>query len=207
MRGVRPALMVISDTGVAASGLIEGRVERVLALARPESVVVQLRDLELETRARMALGERLVALCRRYGQWFVVNDRVDLALLLGADGVHLGERSVSPAEVRAMLPGAFVSHACHDLDGVVRDGSDAAVLSPIGAPRKGRPALGVEVLGRARALGDAHEPRLAVYALGGVDASNAAACIEKGATGVAVIGAALDGRDPLPLVRALRIER
>ena len=196
-------MMVISDSALAPQGVLAERVERVLALARPESVMVQLRDLALATRERMALGERLVALCRQYGQRFVVNDRVDLAMLLDADGVHLGERSVSPSEVRAMLPAAFISHACHDLDGVVRPGSDAAVLSPVCSPRKGRPALGFEILARARAL----EPRFAVYALGGVDASNAAACIENGAAGVAVIGAALDGRDPLPLVRALGIER
>src|SRR4051794_36602583 len=81
-----PALMVISDSGVARGEVLDERLERVLALARPESVVVQLRDLELGTRERMALGERLVTLCRRHGQRFVVNDRVDLAVLLGADG-------------------------------------------------------------------------------------------------------------------------
>jgi thiamine-phosphate pyrophosphorylase len=202
-----PALMVISDSGVARGEVLDERLERVLALARPESVVVQLRDLELGTRERMALGERLVTLCRRHGQRFVVNDRVDLAVLLGADGVHLGERSVAPAEVRAMLPGAFISHACHDLDGVLRPGSDAAVLSPICAPRKGRAAFGVEALRRARALIDDNGSTAALYALGGIDAASAMACIDGGATGVAVIGAVLDGRDPVPLVKALGIER
>jgi thiamine-phosphate pyrophosphorylase len=199
--------MVISDTNVAAGGVLEGRVERVLALARAGSVVVQLRDLALPTRERFALGERLVSLCRHYGQWFVVNDRLDLAVLLGADGVHLGEGSVSPGEARALLPDAFISHACHDLAGVVRPGSDAAVLSPICSPRKGNAALGLEVLSRAQALLEGGDSTRALYALGGVDASNAAACIQNGATGVAAIGAVLDDSDPLPLVRALGIHR
>jgi thiamine-phosphate pyrophosphorylase len=207
LSGEKPALMVITDLRVAGETLLKERIDAVLRAARTGSVVVQLRDLERPVRERMELGAVLAPLCRRRGQGFIVNDRVDLAVLLGADGIHLGERGVSPADARSFLPGAYISHACHEVGGIVSKGSDAAVLSPICAPRKGRPALGFGALSRARALLDAAGPSIGLYALGGVDASTARACVDHGATGVAVIGAALDGRDPVPLLRALDIDR
>jgi thiamine-phosphate pyrophosphorylase len=203
---VRPVLIVITDENVAPETELFARLGRVLALARPESVMVQLRHLSCAVRARRSLGERLRALCTHYRQWLSVNDRVDVASVVGADGVHVGERSLTPADVRRLLPRAFVSHACHDMESLDRDGSDAALLSPIVAPRKGRPALGMDGLRRARALLDSRRSPTLLYALGGVDAASAAECLANGATGVAVIGAALDGRDPAPLVRALGLD-
>jgi thiamine-phosphate pyrophosphorylase len=209
-RDAPPRLIVITDTTVAKEGILENRIERVLSMARAGSVVVQLRDLALSTRQRLALGERLFAACRRHEQRFVVNDRLDLAVLLGADGVHLGEGSVETADARAVLgPGTWISRACHDPEAVATLDADAVLLSPVARPRKGRPALGADGVTRARAalvaLGSRRRP--ALYALGGVDASNVATFIAGGADGVAVIGAALDGRDPEPLVTALGIRR
>jgi thiamine-phosphate pyrophosphorylase len=203
---VRPVLIVITDEHAAPAAELVPRIERLLASARTRSVLVQLRHLSSTVRARRSLGERLRALCTRHEQWLSVNDRVDLASIVGADGVHLGERSLTPADVRRLLPRTFVSHACHDAAAPERDGSDAAVLSPVVAPRKGRPALGVGGVRRARALLDARRSSTLLYALGGVDASSAADCLANGASGVAVIGAALDGRDPDPLLRALGID-
>lgn len=200
---IRPVLIVITDENVAPEAELVARLGRVLASSRPESVLVQLRHSSSTVRARRSLGERLRALCTHYGQWLSVNDRIDVASVVGADGVHLGERSLTPADVRRLLPRAFVSHACHDLESLDRDGSDAALLSPIVAPRKGRPPLGMDGLREARSLLDSRRSPTLLYALGGVDASSAAECLANGATGVAVIGAALDGRDPAPLLRAL----
>jgi thiamine-phosphate pyrophosphorylase len=204
---IRPVLVVITDTTVAEESVLLERLERTLTLARPGTVLVQLRDPALAVRTRLALGERLRALCTRHGHWFGVNDRVDLAVLLGADALHLGERSIAPARARALLPEAFVSHASHAVEGVAVPGSDAAVLSPIVAARKGRPPLGIAALAQARLHAQAAPDETALYALGGIDASNAAACLAAGATGVAVIGAALDGRDVAPLIDALGIAR
>src|SRR5262249_24403423 len=113
----------------------------------------------------------------------------------------------TPSDARSLFPAAFISHACHALRDVVASGSDAAVLSPICVPRKGRDALGLAALTQARALLDEDRSTKALYALGGVESSTAAGCLEHGATGVAVIGAVPDGRDPSPLIRALAIER
>ena len=195
-----PRLIVVSDfTRGPAPALFE-RLERCLRAARPGSVLVQLREHGLGARDRLALGRSLVALARAHEQRFAVNDRLDLAVLLGADAVHLGESSVPSADARRLLPGAWLSRAWHAPDAPT-DGADALVLSPIFAPRHGRPALGVEALSRARTGG------ALLYALGGVGATNAARALESGAAGVAVVGAVLEEDDPSALLWALGIER
>jgi thiamine-phosphate pyrophosphorylase len=205
-----PRLIVITDTSVSGEIQLVTVIDRVLASAAPWSVMVQLRDKSLAVRERLALGRRLVAECRRREQSFVVNDRVDLALLLEADGVHLGEGSIAPLDARTMLRDrAWISTAWHDPNTAYQPHADAVLLSPVAAPRKGRQALGVDGLRVARrtlaSAGGQAAP--ALYALGGIDAGNARQCLSAGADGVAVIGAILDGRDPLPLLGALGIQR
>lgn len=205
-----PRLIVITDTSVSAAPELIVRIERLLSSAAPGTVMVQLRDKPLEARERLEIGRRLVTDCRRLNQWFVVNDRLDLALLLEADGVHLGEGSVAPADARTILPDrAWISIACHDPGAVGTLDADAVLLSPIVAARKGRAALGFDGLRSARrelASGVGNTMPV-LYALGGVDADCARECLAAGADGVAVIGAVLDGRDPLPLLDALGIAR
>lgn len=156
---------------------------------------VQLRDPELSAAELLHLGERLRAATSRVGAALVVNDRLDLALALDADGAHLGRGSVRVADARALLPrGAWISVACHSVDDVVHaatEGADAALLSPIFAsPGKG-PPLGPGALREARAALDARGSGVALYALGGVDAATAPACFAAGADGVAAIRADL----------------
>jgi thiamine-phosphate pyrophosphorylase len=140
--------------------------------------------------------------------------------LLGADCVHLGEDAVSVEDARRVLgDGSWVSRACHRAEDAATSGSDAVLLSPIAQARKGRPALGVAGLGAARAAVEraraarsdvsahAESRRPLVYALGGVDAANAAECLAAGADGVAVIRAALDRRPIEPLLDALGIAK
>ncbi|MCC6901338.1 MAG: thiamine phosphate synthase [Polyangiaceae bacterium] len=190
-----PRLIVITDGSRGTEATLLERVERALALARPTTVLVQLRDHQLPGRDRLALGRRLVALARRHGQRFGVNDRLDLARMLGADSVHLGEASVSLADARRLMPDAWITRAWH---GGPEPEADALVLSPIFEPRHGRPALGVGALGGAK---------LPVYALGGVTAERAARARSAGAAGVAVVGAVLGDDDPTALCDALGILR
>jgi thiamine-phosphate pyrophosphorylase len=206
--GARPRLIAITDRSKASEPVTLERFERVAYAAQPGSVVLQLRDRELPARERLAFGRALRALARRAGQLFQVNDRLDLARLLAADGLHLGEESVSTADARRLLgEDAFVTRACHELAGVARDDADGVVLSPLLAPRKGRAALGLAALGRARALLSARAEERLLFALGGVDADTAGACLAAGADGVAVIGAVLTSREPERIVEALGCAR
>lgn len=194
-----PRWTQITASAVAPEPVVLERLSALAALP-PEArarAAVQLRDPELSGRELHALGRRLRDATAALGASLVVNDRVDLALLLGADGVHLGRRSVGVADARALLgAGVFVSVACHSVDEVLRAadaGADAAVLSPIFAtPGKG-PPLGLEALREARARLASASRSVAIIALGGVDAASAPACLAAGADGVAAIRADLRG--------------
>jgi thiamine-phosphate pyrophosphorylase len=201
---IRPRLIAITDTAVVPVGRLEERLEILCAAAAAASVVIQLRDRELGVRERLGLGRRLCAIARQHGQLLAVNDRLDLALLLGADWVHLGESSVEPADARRLVgPAMMISRACHDPHTAQPRGADAIVLSPVLAARKGNPALGVGVAAQARRAAQA----ALLYALGGVDAAGAARCLAAGFDGVAAIGAVLGRPDPRPLLEANGIAR
>jgi thiamine-phosphate pyrophosphorylase len=193
-------VLITSMTDVPEVALIARiRAAAALPLEIRARIAVQLRDPDLTTRARFDLGARLLRETRAAGLSLLVNDRLDLALALAADGVHLGHRSVTVADARALLgPDALISVACHSVPEVLAaaaQGASAALLSPIFAsPGKG-PPLGLSALQEARRALD-HSPQsdsqaVHLLALGGVDATNAAACLTAGADGVAAIRADL----------------
>jgi thiamine-phosphate pyrophosphorylase len=206
-----PRLLVPTDRSVASATETLRRFEHVARAATPFSVMFQLRDRELAAAERLAFGRELRALCTAEAQWFQLNDRCDLAVLLDADGVHLAEASIAAADARRIVgPGSFISRACHEQEGALEKDVDAWVLSPIFAQRKGRGALGIEALVklrercRASARAEGVEPR--VFALGGVSARTAASCLAAGAAGVVAIGAVFGG-DVDALLAALGISR
>jgi thiamine-phosphate pyrophosphorylase len=202
-----PQLIVFTDTTLVAPEAMLARFAALAEAAREGAVLFTLRDYHLSMRARLDLGLRLRALAVQTGQSFGVADRADLARALGARALHLPENGLSAHDARDYLgPDALVSRACHDPLVVSKLGVDAVLLSPIFDVRKGRTALGLGPLQRAHAACAAATTAPALYALGGVDAGNAAACLAAGATGVAVIGAAL-AADPAPLLEALEISR
>lgn len=214
---IRPRLIAITDTTRAGVPALLDAIERLARAARPGSVLLQLRDRELPLAERRALGERLQASTRRHGQALVVNDRLDLAVLLEADGVHLGEASVSVADARAF--GArqgrawFVSVARHEPSAAPMTDADAVLLSPIVEARKGRAPLGVAGVtaavsacaGRGSPSGQVPAPRL--YALGGVTRREVPALLAAGADGVAVIGELFEPGGAEELIAALDIAR
>lgn len=189
-----PRVILISATEVVPAPALLARVRAAAALPLParRRLAVMLRDPALSGRALAALGAALREATAAIGAALLVNDRLDLALALGADGAHLGRLSVSLGDARALLgPAAFLSRACHAVDEVVEaaaEGADAAVLSPIFAsPGKG-PPLGLGALEAAReALDRGGFTATLLVALGGVDPGNAAACFAAGAGVVAAI--------------------
>lgn len=153
-----------------------------------------LREPALSGRDLLALARALRARTRALGVGLWVNDRLDVAALVAADGAHLAGRSVGVDDARRLLgAGATISVACHAPDEVLAArtaGADAATLSPIFAsPQKGAP-LGLDALRSARlALGPA--PGFSLVALGGIDESVVLPCLAAGADGVAAIRADL----------------
>jgi thiamine-phosphate pyrophosphorylase len=183
----------ITDLGTVDEPTLRARIARVAALPAIERRrrVVMVRDPALPSRALLALARRLRAATRAVGARLWVNDRLDVAALVEADGVHLGRRSVAVADARRLLGAVTVSVACHDVGEVIAAraaGADACTLSPIfPSPGKGTP-LGPEALREARAQ-LAGDDRFLLVALGGLDASNAAEARSAGADGIAAIRA------------------
>jgi thiamine-phosphate pyrophosphorylase len=159
---------------------------------------IQLREKDLDTLEVYRLGERLLSLTRPAGAALIVNDRVDVAMALGADGVQLTRKSLPPKEARALVgPGVLLGVSCHSLPDVgeaVEGGADFVVLGPIYAtPSKSPygPPLGVDVLRHASAVCP-----LPIVAIGGVNALRVPEVIGAGADGVAVISSVLAAPDP-----------
>jgi thiamine-phosphate pyrophosphorylase len=190
-----PDVVVITDPAWSDDDLAE-RTQSLLGAVPHSSVGIQIRDKTRSARAVLALAERLKRVCLDFGAPLYVNDRLDIALALGADGVHLGGDSVDVADARRLVgPVAFVStvaHASEDVARAVRSGATAALVSPIfDTPGKGAPR-GTSFITDARS----HSRTLRLYALGGVDPGNASACVSAGADGVAVIRAVWQAEDP-----------
>ncbi len=197
-----PRLVVITDTRTAPIATLLDRVEKVASSCPAGSVMVQLREHQLGVRERLALGRRLRELTLAHEQLLAVNDRLDIAKIVEADAIHLGDRSVAPQDARRWLgDDVLVSRACH-APGELDSESDMALLSPVFAERKGRPPLGMEGLRRAlRARSTGGAPK--IFALGGVSPSGASRALEAGADGVAVVGAVVGVDDAGALLRAV----
>lgn len=206
-RRVNGGVLLITALDVADAHETLVRAERVFeAVGDPaagERILFGVRDHGAPVRGRLELARALIAIARPRGARVVVHDRVDVALAAGADGVQLAERSIGVAEARALLGrGAWIGRSCHDaagLESALREGADAVTLSPLFAsPGKGEP-LGVERFAALRST----TPDLAVFALGGVDAGNAALAARAGASGAATIRGWLCVPDPALAVRAI----
>jgi len=190
---MRPAfdLMIISDGGPD----LVARCQRALAGALPGRVALQLRERTLDEPALHALGHALRAITHTHGVLLLVNDRIDLARAIKADGVHLPERNCSPRKARSQLgTEALVGVSRHDARGLAEsadEGADYATLSPVHAVEGKAPALGI-----AGFAALCRAAQLPVYALGGVRVEDVPALREAGARGIAVIREVLAAADP-----------
>ncbi len=193
---------------VTDAGLSRGRssVEVVEAALRGGVTIVQYRDKSASTRRMIEEAQELRRVCRRAGVPFVVNDRLDVALAVDADGVHVGQDDMPARMARRLLgEGKLLGVSAGSPEEALRamtDGADYVGASPIFAtPTKpdAPPAMGVEGLRHlARAV------RVPVVAIGGVSAGNAGTLIAAGAAGVAVVSAIVSADDVEGAARAIR---
>jgi thiamine-phosphate pyrophosphorylase len=157
------------------------------------ATVVQLRLKGARTADVAAAGRPIAELCRFAGVTFVVNDDVEAALELHADGVHLGRDD--PGVEQARAAGLLLGLSASSIDEAVTAeglGADYIGAGPVWAtPTKpdAGPPLGLD--GLAALCAAVSRP---VVAIGGIDASNAADCLAAGASGVAVVRAAAEAR-------------
>jgi thiamine-phosphate pyrophosphorylase len=159
---------------------------------------VQLREKDLTAAQLYELAVEFRQLTREFGATLLINDRVDVALAVGADGVHLGASSIPVSKARLILGDGFlVGYSAHSADEALqaqRDGADYVTLGPVyHTPSKaacGQP-LGVAVLAEA-----ARNMQIPVFALGGVKQSCVAEVLAAGAHGIALISAIIASPNP-----------
>ena len=156
--------------------------------ARAASAGVEMIQIRAKTLEGRALAEFVrLAVSARRSSAVLVNTRMDVSLACGAQGVHLPAGSMAPSRIRAIAPRGFlIGVSCHTLDELrlaEQEGADFAVYGPIfPTTSKASEPIGLEALREA-----ARAVRLPIYALGGIDVTNAAQCVEEGAAGVAGI--------------------
>lgn len=167
--------------------------------------MVQLRMKDASTDAILAASERVAAACAEHGALFILNDRPDLVLAAGADGVHVGQDDVPVARARALVGGERIvglsTHSRPQIDAAAELGVDYIGVGPVHAtPTKpGREAVGVELVRYA-----AGNARLPFFAIGGISPENVAAVRAAGARRVAVVRALSEADHPGAAARALR---
>ncbi len=185
-----------------------GRSHREIALAaiRGGATAVQLRMKDTPVREIVETAREILPLCRAAGVTLVVNDRVDVALAVEADGVHVGQDDLPAAAARALLgttPFLGVSAATvEEAVAAWRDGADylgVGSIYPTGTKADAGEAVGVE---RLQALRRAVP--IPLVGIGGITAENAADVIRAGAAGVAVVAAVARAPDMVAATRRLR---
>lgn len=154
--------------------------------------IIQLRAKTSPSGPVLERAERLSDLCRQAGAIFIVNDRADIARLSGADGVHVGQDDLSPAQARMVLhPGAMVGISTHNAEQLTRavdEAVDYVAIGPVFATSsKERPDPVVGLDGVRLAHSIATPKALPVVAIGGITLDRAPLVIEAGAHSVAVI--------------------
>lgn len=166
---------------------------------------VQLREKDLPTREFLAQALALKALLGPLGIPLVVNDRVDVALACGAEGVHLGQSDMPPDEARRLLPPqVFIGWSVETPEDLKRSAMlpvDYLGVSPVFAtPTKTdtKAPWGLAGLRSIRAL-----TGLPLVAIGGIQLGNAAEVMAAGADGLAVVSALCSADDPAAAARAL----
>ena len=197
-----PGPYLLCDDTVLPDVPLEGKAERLLAGG---ARVVQLRMKRATVREALEAARRVAALCRAAGALCLVNDRVDLALLADADGVHVGDEDLPPEDARALLgPHRVVGVTVRGVDGARRAreaGADYVGVGPIfGTTTKQVPAPVLGLEGLARVVRDSPLP---VVGIGGVGLDNIARVAATGAHGAAVVSDALLSRDIAERVRQL----
>ena len=154
--------------------------------ANEGAAMIQVRAKQMSARQLFQLSLRIVSACPICP--VLVNSRLDIALAMGAAGVHLPSGSPAPSALRPIAPPGFLfGVSCHTVDELrvaESEGADFAVFGPIfpTPSHPGPPGIGLEALRAACAA-----VALPIWALGGIGPANAQDCIEAGATGVAGI--------------------
>lgn len=166
--------------------------------------MVQLRDKQLSDAELLAVAAACARTCKERGVAFIVNDRADIALAAGADGVHLGQDDL-PADAARLLmgPDRIIGLSTHTPDQILAARNSQADYVGVGpiheTPTKpGRPAVGVDLL--KFAVAHAAQP---YFAIGGLEPANIGELVDSGARGISVHRYVTQSSDPQRAAREI----
>jgi thiamine-phosphate pyrophosphorylase len=158
---------------------------------------IQLREKDLQVKELLELAEKIREITKQYEALLFINDRVDVALAVGADGVHLAGTSMPTKAVRRMLGSRFlIGVSTHSIDEAIRaqsDGADFITFGPVfetESKKKYGPPQGV---GRLKEVVEVL--KIPVFALGGINEHNIPAVMDTGVYGISMISAILGAED------------
>jgi thiamine-phosphate pyrophosphorylase len=196
-------LCLVTDRGLARGRSV---IDVALAAARGGATMVQLREKEATTRAFLDEARALKAALAPLGVALAINDRLDVALAVDADGLHVGQSDMPVAEARRLMgPGKFIGLSITAVEQVLRPDAEAADYLGVGpiymqqTKADAAAPLGVEGLRRARSL-----TRKPIVAIGGLTPENSAPALAAGADGLAVVSAIVAAADPEAAARRFR---
>jgi len=196
-------LYVITDEAIAG-GLTHAEIA--LRAIAGGADVIQLRDKVCGCRELIRIGRALRMITINSGTLFMVNDRLDVALACGADGVHLGQDDIRVGVARQIAPPGFIiGVSVGTVDEAVRaeeEGADYIAISPVFSTvskNDAGPGLGLDVIREIR-----RSVSVPVIAIGGINLDNVRQVIAAGADGVAVISVVVGSRDIIAASRELK---
>lgn len=166
---------------------------------------LQLREKDLEGKELLSRAEQIAALCREFGTISIINDRPDIALLAGADGVHVGQGDLPARRVRQLIgPDLIVGVSTHAIDQAqqaVLDGADYVGAGPVfTSTTKPKPDL----LGIAYAVAASKQLSVPALAISGITIASAAELAAAGVHRAAVSSAVLGADDPAAAAAAIK---
>ena len=159
--------------------------------------LVQYRNKTADDTIRLEEAKKLCQLCHTYGAMFIINDRVDLALAVDADGVHLGQQDMPIAIARQLLgPQRLIGHSTtnpDEMQGAIADGADYIGVGPVyeTPTKEGKAAAGLQYVSYA-----AKNCPIPWFAIGGIDPNNINDVIDAGANRVAVVRCLMQVEQP-----------
>ena len=169
--------------------------------------LIQLRAKSMSLGPFLELASALAPACRAAGAQFIVNDRADVARLVGASGVHVGQDDLTPAEVRRIAPESrLIGLSTHNdvqiAAGLATPAAYLAMGPVFGTTTKARPDPVVGLEGITRAMARLRGTGRPLVAIGGIDVETAPAVVAAGAASVAVISDLIAGNDIAARARA-----
>jgi thiamine-phosphate pyrophosphorylase len=180
-------------------------IEMVAAQIKGGADVIQLREKTMSKREKLDLGRAIRNLTTHEGVLFIVNDDIDLALILEADGVHLGQDDIPIQYARPLMKDKIIGISTHSLDQAreaIDSGADYIGIGPAFKTEtkiKADPVVGVDLILEAEGLSS-----VPVIAIGGIGEENIDSLVSKGIKRVAIISDILCSKDIEAKARALK---